>query len=192
MANEDINGYKPSGSTNTSATLKARELFADAQFTERYFSRDNSIRNAAIEEMLAVQKAATQGYYNPDEATTKAGKAQIEAKMRDKSFLERYQSDNPKIRGKAVDELNKMFYDTYGNSPVEDKLTGSKKYEQSEPERPATNTPSQSYNAPTQAGARASEVMRAWQQANNRGGIGGDEYFRQNGNATLKDRNPRY
>jgi hypothetical protein len=161
MANEDVRSY----GSNSRNNRQIAKLRSDEKFMARYLSNDNSIRNAAIEEMnnAAYNGGSQQIYNTPSENDIKGIQKQINTLMKDKAFLEKYQSNDPKVRAKAVNELNSLFEQAYGNSPVEDKLQGSAKYNDSEPAQPNAR---QGYTPENPYISSASENRNAMREAN--------------------------
>jgi hypothetical protein len=114
-------GYNPSTITNPGAQAAVDKLTSDPEFRSRYTSDDRYIRNFAVDQMEITQRnAAARSYYVPDKPSIDAAEARIKEAMSNPLFMERYNSNDPRVRGAAVDELSKLFFDKYGNRPNSD------------------------------------------------------------------------
>jgi hypothetical protein len=110
--------YNVGDITNPGAQVAIEKLKSDPEFKSRYFSDDPTIRNFALDQILiAQQNAAARSYYVPNETSANAAGEKIKNAYADPLFMERYQSNDPRVRGQAVDELSKLFFDKYGNRP---------------------------------------------------------------------------
>ena len=120
MAEEQV-GFNPDTVTNPSAQAAVDKLNSDPDFKARYFSDDPTIRNFAVDQMsTAQQNASRRSYYVPEGPSVDAAEKQIKQAMADPAFQARYQSNDPNIRGQAVQELSALFYAKVGNRPNSD------------------------------------------------------------------------
>jgi hypothetical protein len=114
-------GYNPSTITNPGAQAAVDKLTSDPDFRSRYFSEDKYVRDFAVTQMEIAQKnAAARSYYVPDQASANTAGDKIKAAFADKLFQERYNSNDPRVRSAAIDEMSKLFFDKYGNMPNSD------------------------------------------------------------------------
>jgi hypothetical protein len=96
-------------------------ILTDEVFPGRYLSTNRYIREAAISEMEALQEQAAQrAYYKPDEQAAARGKEAVNSLLRDKGFLERYFSNDARIRNVAIQEMNQAQYAAHGDAPNSD------------------------------------------------------------------------
>jgi hypothetical protein len=111
-------GYQPSTITNVDAQAAVEKLTSDPEFRSRYFSEDKPVRDFAVTKMsIAQQNAAARSYYVPDQASSNTAGDKIKNAYANPLFMERYQSNDPRVRGAAVDELSKLFFEKCGNRP---------------------------------------------------------------------------
>lgn len=114
-------GYNPSTVSDPAAQAAVEQLTSDPDFRSRYLSDDKYVRDFAVTQMEIEQRnAAARSYYVPNKNSYNAAGDKIKAAMSNPLFMERYQSNDPRVRGAAVDELSKLFFDKYGNSPNSD------------------------------------------------------------------------
>jgi hypothetical protein len=200
-SNEDIRNP----TSNDRSNPAVNKLRGDPEFMKAYMSDNNYVRSQAIERMNNAYSGGSQRTYNtPSEASSKDVQKQINSLMKDKAFMERYQSDNPKTRANAVNQLNSLFEQAYGNAPNEDQLTGKKAIANGEegtkpnsrqayiPENPYISSASEERNTMRQApqsppshGNFATEVFNRWRAAN---GVSGPSSGSDTGTAITKDR----
>lgn len=114
-------GYNQSDVVDPTASAAVTKMQSDPEFTARYFSDDKYVRDFAVDQLSnAMQNAAARSYHAPSEENAKVAGDKIKAVMGDKLFQERYQSNDPRIRGAAIDGLSKLFFEAHGNRPNSD------------------------------------------------------------------------
>jgi hypothetical protein len=168
-------GYNVSDIANPGAQAAVDKLTSDPEFRTRYYSDDPTIRNFAVDQMeIAQHNASARSYFVPNQASSKVADEKIKNAYTNPLFMERYNSNDPRVRGAAVDELSKLFFEKYGNMPNSDEAV------QNTP-RPVAASPSQTPQ-PTRLVPLMTGPTRAADYAN----MSSAEVYRNFGTAGLR------